>query len=704
MAKRLLPLADDLTLPEGPGILKGYAMKKLAKYLSILVLVLLLTGWLLLNIFDANQLKKPVLGWLNEHSNIHLAIGNLEFNPLHPYTLLAEDVQLGEWFSAKQVYVELAHLSPLSNRTRIATLDVIDAQVQLDKAGDIALPSNLANIKVDEFTSNNLSVNWQSWQAKGLDITLNNWQPRRDSTWQWWSEAQIKGQLRQLTHPHFAMTQVSFRGQVADQQLQLTQLQSRLFDGLFDAALTLNMPQQMLTLTEASFSHNRVQFEQLPPLDTNWRLQLNRATFTDVSITSPQVISNGISGELRYFEWQAGGLPDARGYWQADEAVLDWLRLDQHEGELLSRHDRLDLSVKGQAYEGSFNSELRWTPTQARLDIDTLQLADNKLIWQPELYWPTPDIRLHKLNVSQIELLSLDADLPLSVLGANAFITDLAWSAGQWRPLSEQARLEASWDEIAFNSIVARHGHTKARLDDTKLTVEQLNTELLNGQWSMQGEVDRYSPYAGQLQLTGAALDIRPLYRWQQGAHEFSGILDIQGSLQGELNNTQTWQGQLAMTGQDVFIEKVGIDTWLKARLIEDYRQLRQVDPKLAALDLNQSDAFIYQMQLAGPVNQGRWQLDGSALQSVRHLLAVRGQLDFAGAWQLELGAINESGCRELAIALSNTWRAPQLSLHQPKLAIPCKPWYRGAVPYPKSGLSGSILQGVRALQLDEEE
>ncbi|MBO1520504.1 AsmA-like C-terminal region-containing protein [Oceanisphaera pacifica] len=673
-------------------------MKKLAKFLLVLVLVLLLAGWLLLSVFDANQLKKPVLGWLNEHAELDLTVGNLEFNPLHPYTLLAEDVQLGDWFSAGQVYVQLAHFSPLSNNTRIAALDVIDAQLQLDKAGDIALPSNLANIRIDEFTSKNLSVSWQDWQAKGADVTLTNWQPRLDSHWQWWSDTQIKGQLRQLTHPHFAMAQMSFHGQVADQQLQLARIQSRLFDGLLDAALTLDAQQQALTLTDASFSRNRLQLEQLPLWGSHWRVQLNRATFSDISITSPQLTSNGINGELRYLEWQAGGLPEARGHWQADEAVLDWLRLGKHQGELLSSRNKLGLSLTGQAYEGTFNSELSWTPAQARLDIDSLQLADNKLIWQPELYWPSPDVRLHKLNASQVELLSLDAELPLSILGANVFVTDLARSAGQWRPLSEQARLEASWNEVAFNSIVARHGHTKARLDDTQLTVEQLTTEILEGKLSMQGEISRYAPYVGQLQLAAQALDIRPLYRWQQGEHEFSGMIDLNGNLQGALAQTETWQGQLAITGQDVFIEKVGLDSWLKARLAEDYRQVRQVDPALAALDLNQGDAFIYQMQLAGPINQGRWQLDGSALQSVRHLLALRGQLDFAGAWQLELGAINDSGCRELAIALTKTWRAPQLSLHQPKLATPCTPWYRGDIPYPKAGLSGPLIDAVRKL------
>ncbi|WP_417616809.1 hypothetical protein [Oceanisphaera sp.] len=673
-------------------------MKKLAKYLLVLGLVILLAGWLLLSVFDANQLKKPVLSWLNEHTEINLSIGNLEFNPLHPYTLLAEDVQLGDWFRARQVYVQLATLSPLSGHTRIATLDLIDANLRLDHATELVLPDNLANISIDELNGKNVSLSWQAWEAKGADLTIRHWQPRREGAWQWWSDFTLDGQLRQLTHPDMAMAQISFNGQLARQQLQLTRLQSRLFDGLLDTRLTLNLPRQEVTLTAPSFSHNRLQFDRLPQLASGWTLLLNRAELNDVSITSPLLTSNGIKGELPYLEWQAGGLPEARARWQADEAVLDWLRLDKHGGELLSSREQLGLSLNGQAYEGTFNSELRWTPQQARLDIDMLELQGNKLVWQPDLYWPTPDVRLHKLNVSRGELLSLDDALPLSIWGGDLFVADLAWSAGQWRPLSEQARIEARWDEIAYNSLIARQGLAKARLDDTHLILEQLSTEALDGQLSVSGQIGRYAPHSGTLRLDGQSLALRPLSRWLNGDRGFAGTLDIQAALDGDLQRASSWQGQLAIHGRDIFIEKLGLDTWLKNRLGEDYRHEKAVDPVLAALDLAQSDGFIYQARLAGPVNRGRWRLDNSALQSVRHLLALRGNVDFSGSWQLQLGVINDQGCRELAIALTDTWRAPRLTLQQPPLATPCQPWYQGEVPYPDAGLPGRLIEAVRKL------
>lgn len=677
-------------------------MKKLAKYLLFTLLALLLAAWLLLTLFDANRLKEPVLAWLNEHTDLDADIGKISFNPLHPYTLLAEEVRLGDWFNARQVYVELASFSPLSGDTRIETLDLIDSKINLNQAVDLQLPANLANIYIEELTTNNLSLDWQGWQAKGADLKLHDWQPRAEGRWQWESDVNVSGQARQLTHPNLEMAQLTFNGQVRQQQLQLTELKGRLFDGLFETNLVLDWPDQELTLNDAKFSKNRLQFNKTPELAAGWSVLINKAQLEKISITSPVLTSNNISGELRYLDWSGTGLPDASGKWQADEAVMDWLRLDKHQGELLSSNQQLSLNINGEAYEGSLSSELRWLPDQGRVDIDKLALQNNKFVWQPDMSWPLPEVRLHKLDISNGELLSLDAKLPLSIAGGELFINDIGWSAGQWRALSKRARAEANWDEIAFNSLIARQGKAKAKLDDTHIWLNELTSAALEGQVALSGKLSLYPPYTGDATLVGSALDLRPLSRWLKADRQFSGTADINAELSGDLDDKRTWQGKLALSGQELFIEKFGLDNWLSNRLREDYAQAKTVDAQLAALDLNQGDSFIEQLELQGPIEHGRWQLDGSALQSVRYLLALRGELDLNGAWQLELGTINDSGCRELAIELGETWRAPTLRLHQPKLTNPCQPWYQGQVPYPKSGIVGNILEGIRALQADE--
>ncbi|NHH99159.1 AsmA-like C-terminal region-containing protein [Oceanimonas sp. MB9] len=673
-------------------------MKKLARRGLTGLLVLLLGGWLLLNLLDVNRLKKPVLTWLNENTELGLSVGRLEFNPLSPYKLLAEDVRLGDWFSARQVYLELAQLAPLAGRTEVAILDIIDGSINLPQAQAPALPANLADIHIAELNTRNLALTGQDWEAGGIELHINDWQPRRQGQWQWWADAGLSARVRQLSHSALELSRLDISGHLRQGRLELDDVRGRLAGGLVSGSLTLDPAERELRLERPQFSQVKLQLHDALTLPEGWRLLLSRARLDDVSLTTASLTVNGMRGELRDLEWGGRGLPEGRGDWQADEATLDWLRLDNHRLHWLGDADRQGVTLSGRAWEGSIEAELGWYPKQGRLDIDELQLAGNKLVWQPDMAWPLPDVRIHKLNLSRTELLSLDDELPLSLFDGELFVTDLAWSAGLWRPLSQQARLEGRVGELAWNSLIARAARFSARLTDEQWLLDQLSGDWLDGNITLTGSLGLYPPHRTQVTLAGKDWQLRHLSNWLQADRGFAGDLDVGVSLSGEPGNPASWQGELALAGEDVFVEQLGLDPWLRNRLGEDYASPKQVDSTLAALDLMQQDGFFYRLDLRGPVTDGRWRLDSSAVQSVRHLLALRGNIGAGGRLDLDLGAINDAGCRELAIRLTGDWHAPRLRLHQPELNTPCRPWYTGPVPYPAAGLPGSLIEAVRAL------
>ncbi|MDP5292912.1 hypothetical protein Q9290_11535 [Oceanimonas sp. CHS3-5] len=673
-------------------------MKKLARRGLTGLLVLLLGGWLLLNLLDVNQLKKPVLTWLNENTELDLSVGRLEFNPLSPYKLLAEEVRLGDWFSARQVYLELEQLAPLNGRTRVAILDIIDGRLNLERAQAPALPANLADIHINELNTRNLSLAGHGWNAGGIELSIRDWQPRRQGQWQWWANASLSGRVRQVSYPALELSRLDISGHLRQQRLELDDLRGRLFGGLVSGALVLDPARRELHLEQPQFSQVKLQLSDTPTLLDGWTLLLSRAGLDDVSLTTPVLTVNGLRGELRDLEWNGKGLPEGRGDWQAEEATLDWLRLDRHRLQWLGDGARQGFTLSGLAWEGSIEAELGWYADQGRLDIDELQLAGTKLVWQPDMTWPLPEVRIHKLNLSRTELLSLDDELPLSLLDGDLFITDLAWSAGLWRPLSEQARLEGSVSELAWNSLIARAARFSARLTDEQWLLDHLSGDWLDGRVQLKGDMGLYAPHHTHIELTGEHWQLRHLSNWLRADQGFAGELNVMAKLTGEPADTASWQGELALDGQDIFVEQLGLDPWLRNRLGEDYAEPKRVDTALAALDMTQYDGFLYRLDLHGPVRDGRWRLDGSAVQSVRHLLALRGEVDVAGNLALELGTINDAGCRELAIRLTGDWHAPQLRLHQPALAEPCSPWYSGPVSYPAAGLPGKLIEAVRAL------
>ncbi|WP_107851059.1 AsmA family protein [Oceanimonas marisflavi] len=673
-------------------------MKKLARRGLTGLLVLLLGGWLLLNLLDINQLKKPVLTWLNENTELGLSVGRLEFNPLSPYKLLAEDVRLGDWFSARQVYLELERLAPLAGRTQVAILDIIDGRLNLEQAQVPALPANLADIHIAELNTQNLALTGRGWEAGGIELHLHDWQPRQQGQWQWWADAGLSGRVRQISHPALELSRVNISGHLRRDRLELDDLRGQLSGGLLSGSLTVDPARRELHLEQPQFSQVKLQLTGTTALPDGWRLLLTRAGLDDVSLTTPQLTVNGMRGEIRDLEWNGAGLPEGRGEWQASEATLDWLRLDQHRLSWLGDAERQDITLNGRAWEGSIEAELGWHPDQGRLDIDDLQLAGNKLVWQPDMSWPVPEVRIHKLNLSRTELLSLDDELPLSVFDGNLFITDLAWSAGLWHPLTGQARLEGHVGELVWNSLITRATRFSARLTDEQWLLDSLSGDWLDGKITLSGSLGLYAPYRTHIELAGENWQLRHLSNWLRADRGFAGEMNVTASLTGEPENPAGWQGELALDGQDIFVEQLGLDPWLRHRLGEDYSDPKQADTALAALDLMQQDGFFYRLDLRGPVTDGRWRLDGSAVQSVRHLLALRGNIGAGGRLDLDLGAINDAGCRELAIRLTGDWHAPRLRLHQPELNTPCRPWYTGPVPYPAAGLPGRLIEAVRAL------
>ncbi|MFH7564955.1 AsmA family protein [Oceanimonas smirnovii] len=673
-------------------------MKKLARRGLTGLLVLLLGGWLLLNLLDVNQLKKPVLTWLNENTELDVSIGRLEFNPLSPYKLLAEDVRLGDWFSARQVYLELEQLAPLAGRTEIAILDIIDGRLNLEQTRPPELPANLANVYIHELNTRNLSLAGNGWEAGGIRLSVSNWQPRQNGQWQWWADADVSGNLRQLSHPTLELAGLDISGHIRQGRLELDDVRSRLFGGLLSGSLVLDPANHELRLNRPRFSQVKLPFNPDITLPDGWALQLVRAELDNVSLTTPSLTVNGIRGELRDLEWTGTGLPQGRGQWQASEATLDWLRLDSHTLQWLGDKERQSITLAGNAWQGNIEAELGWYADQGRLDVDELRLSNTKLVWQPDIRWPVPDVRIHKLNLTNTELLSLDNELPLSVYNGDVFITDLAWSAGLWRPLSTQARIEGSVTELVWNSLIGRNTEFSARLTDEQWLLDNLNGNWLDGQLTMNGSMGLYPPHSTELELAGKDWQLRHLSNWLRADRGFAGDLTVNVSLTGEPGNADSWQGKLALDGRDIFVEQAGLDHWLHNRLAEDYPRPKQVDAALAGLDLMQHDGFIYRLDLQGPVQAGRWQLNGSALQSVRHLLALRGSISAGGQLDLNLGVINDAGCRELAIRLTEDWHAPQLRLHQPVLSASCQPWYSGTVPYPAAGLPGKLIEAVRAL------
>ena len=81
-------------------------MNSWLRALLYLFAFLLLFVWVGLGLFDAERAKGPIASWISQQTGVPVTIGRLVFNPLHPYTLLAEQVQYGDAVQLEKIYLD----------------------------------------------------------------------------------------------------------------------------------------------------------------------------------------------------------------------------------------------------------------------------------------------------------------------------------------------------------------------------------------------------------------------------------------------------------------------------------------------------------------------------------------------------------------------------------------------------------------------
>lgn len=142
---------------------------------------LLLFVWVGLGLFDAERAKGPIANWLSQQTGVPVTIGRLVFNPLHPYTLLAEQVRYGDAVQLEKLYLEIEHIDWLNRDVRIAHLDLIRPVIKLPLPNQLpSLPVH--SLTISDSTIDNLSLQSEALTLRGLSASLSDWElidPRR---------------------------------------------------------------------------------------------------------------------------------------------------------------------------------------------------------------------------------------------------------------------------------------------------------------------------------------------------------------------------------------------------------------------------------------------------------------------------------------------------------------------------------------------
>lgn len=667
---------------------------------------LLLFVWVGLGLFDAERAKGPIASWISQQTGVPVTIGRLVFNPLHPYTLLAEQVSYGDAVTLDKLYLEIESIDWLNRDVRIAHLDLIRPAIRLP------LPNQLPNLPVRSLTISDSTIDRLSLQSdeltlSGLNATLNDWQllnPVRPP------QANLSLNINQLTTPAFALSRLNLKGRLEGQVLSTDKLTTNLFDGLLETGMELDWPARSLRLSNLKAQGMRVEWGQAGHQELPLRhISLDVGQVRDVSISAieQEISLNNFNGQLTAFSWQAGSTPTGYIEGALGDLGRGLFQLEDLKGRISFSPQQIDAEVQGKAYEGEFNLELALDTQQQKLTLKDMALSGMDISlpqgwWQDWQSWRPQQIDIRKLAFDKLKVLSFDDALPLSLTGWQLYLTDLGLRGQQPAPLLGRARIESQWFELVWDGLSARNGELDGELTPSAWLLNKLTSSLPDeGSLSLSGQWGKEPGQTSRLQLKGEKLD---LVQWSKLLHSpisFAGKVDLSADLQALHGNTSgewrsTLQGSFALDANEPFWDKVQIDPlldeWFKGT----------TPPTLSPDQLWQAmqagDTPFYRIKLQGKVEQGQLQIEQAGASTITHLLALQGGIDLVNEqWQLDLGALNGQRCAELLSHWRGPLDAPVLSWEFPAKQASCG-WEVG-VRYPAQGRNSPLWRPAQPAQ-----
>ncbi len=663
---------------------------------------LLLFVWVGLGLFDAERAKGPIANWLSQQTGVPVTIGRLVFNPLHPYTLLAEQVRYGDAVQLEKLYLEIEHIDWLNRDVRIAHLDLIRPVIKLPLPNQLpSLPVH--SLTISDSTIDNLNLQSEALTLRGLSASLSDWElidPRRQP------HANLTLGINQLETPMFTLARLSLKGRLEGQVLSTDRLTTNLFDGLLETGMVLNWPERSLQLHALKARAMRLELGDIPPGEFPLRrITLDRGQLAQVSINAidQELSLNNFNGQLTAFDWQAGSQPSGYLAGTLGDMGRGLFQLEAVEGKLAFSPRQLDAELRGKAYEGEFNVELALDTQQQKLTLKDLALSGMDISlpqgwWQDWQGWRPQQIDIRKLAFDKLKVLSFDDTLPLSLTGWQLYLNDLALRGNQPGPLLGRARIESKWFELVWDGLSARNGTLDGELTPSSWQLNTLVTSLPDeGSLNLSAQWGRTPGQESRLQLQGKQLDLEQWGKLLHSPVSFAGKVDLAADLQADLNGqpgeqTANWrrtlQGSLSLESKDPFWDKVGIDP-----LLDDWFR-EQTPPDLTPQTLWQAmqrgDTPFYQIRLDARAEQGKVRIEQGGASTITHLLALQGGVDLAAdQWQLDLGVLNKGRCAELLARWRGPLNAPDLGWSFPTGQDACG-WEAG-VSYPAQGRSGPL-------------
>ncbi len=675
-------------------------MHRLIRWFLYSILTLVAAIWLALGLIKPEYLRGPLVTWIQQETGLPLEIGKLNYNPIYPNIILAENVTLGPDIRVDKIYIEIAEGSWWQRKVRLAHLDIVHPQIKWQPG--LSFPQPFRQVDIDDLTIDKLSLTKGDMKIDEGALHLKKWQPILAGELQPDANVTFTAGLSKLSTPQFSLGHTQVAGEFNDGQLILNDARSELLGGAVAGTLNWDIHHHRLQFKELELANLHLDLANLPPLPD----QLPTVSADSVSLENINAINlnthfalNNASGSLQNLQWQSGQEPTFEYRGKLGEFTLGLFQLTDMEGEGQFQSDAWQLKMKGSAYSGHFATEVESDRKNQTLTIDELQLND----MQTELYpgWrerlaalPYQQIDVRRADLNTMTMISFDDSVPLTIKRANLFLTDLRWTPAGLQTSNHKARMEADWLELVWQTLVSRKADIEAELADNQITIEKFTAQLEDSPLTIAGHWALTDDGQHQLSLSLKQFDLEQLSDMLGPRYPFAGkaTLDLQLQSSGHdwtgLKNHLNGVANLLV--QDLYVDGLHLDPYLDVLLTPEAPASQTFEQMIGKL--RSGDTFFNHALVHISATDGQLNTEGSAFESITHLIGLKQGLDLTkNKWNMQLGLLNDQYQSELNGKLDGDWNAPQLAFSLPTKNE--KRWETTPINYPPQGKNGALRE-----------
>lgn len=485
-------------------------MKYLSRSLIILALLLLIAVACSYLYLRSGRIAEPLARFIQEQTGYELTIGDAEYNPLYPDTILLRRISAGEGFAADQIYVEFDSASLARGELLIRELEAVNVTLNTDLLPPIRLKPKggfFRNVTIKDLHLKDFSLRSGEWSIDDSIIELSNLDLIREGRPNIPENFFVNMFANRLKKGYLILHSFNTSFHYTPDHITVDEFRTELRDGSVFSQLDIYPPmrQAVIRRLDVSRINAAADMESISEL-MDWQLDVYDASFSGCSADLPDLglAVTGLTLSVNDLTWKDHQLQHISILGSAEGLTYGNLMLQNVE---LSLSQPLSNPVSHILLSGKYSGGTVETYAKYNKNTDVLDFhefsarglrltsSDTDTLSEMADMINVREIGFRVINIEDLYYDALEDSSPVILREGSFFANHAVYRDGNLRSRGRKSHIEMSAGELAAADLDTRGIWVELELDDTG-TVRLLSADArvnggkvnASGMWDLEKE------------------------------------------------------------------------------------------------------------------------------------------------------------------------------------------------------------------------